>query len=204
MSPERWQGLMQVFGFAANLEVLRALDDAYSEKHRHYHTGEHVDACLCLLDAHAELAARTHEIALALWFHDAIYRPLSGGNEEGSADWAVRFLAANGAATEVIERVRAMILLTRHDAPAQTAGEALLLDIDLSILGADVAGYDAYEAAIRKEYHIVPLPIYRRKRVEVLRGFLERDCIYLTEPFRAERELKARANLARAIAASSG
>lgn len=200
IEPGRWQRLMQACGYAGNAQTLLALAAAYSEKHRHYHTAAHVAACLRLLDAHAALAERPHEVELALWFHDAVYQPLSGDNEQKSADWAMRFLAENGAPADVAERVRAMIMATRHDVPARTPDAALLLDIDLAILGEGVDTYDAYEAAIRQEYRMVPMIIYRKKRVEVLDAFLQRPVIYLSTAFRSEREGRARANLARAIA----
>jgi len=201
MNLSRWQALMQAWGFAANEKALRALQTAYSETCRHYHSAEHIEACLHQLDVHATHAEHPREVELALWFHDAVYHPLSSGNEEKSAAWAAHFLEENGALPEERERVRSLILVTAHDAPACTPDEALLLDLDLSILGADATTYDAYEAAIRREYHLVPMPLYRRKRAEVLKGFLNRNPLYLTPSFRAQLEAQARINLARAIAA---
>lgn len=195
----RWQALMRAFGFAANETTFHALVAAYSEMHRHYHTAEHIRSCLELLDAHAALAERPREVELALWFHDAIYKPLSGNNEKQSAEWAVRFMQENMATPDAIERVRNLILATAHQAPPKTQDESLLLDIDLSILGADAAGYDVYESAIRKEYAMVPMMIYRQKRIAVLEGFLQRPGIYLNQAFRDECEQRARVNLAAAI-----
>ncbi len=203
MDADRWEAMMRTFGFGPNAETFAALGAAYSEAHRHYHTAAHVAACLQSLDACAALAHSAPEIELALWFHDAIYRPLSKDNEARSADWTERFLAANGAPAAVVDRVRQLILATAHAAPAQTPDESLLLDIDLAILGADTDAYDAYEAAIRNEYRMVPMMLYRKKRVEVLQGFLLRPGIYLNAVFREQREQRARANLARAISGLS-
>ncbi len=191
---------MRALGVAENDDTYRALVAAYSERHRYYHNAAHIGACLALLDACAALADHPHEIELALWFHDAVYKPLSGGNERASADWAARFLAANGAVPEVSGRVQRLVMATAHDAPAQTRDESLLVDLDLSILGADAASYAAYETAIRKEYKIIPMPLYRRKRVEVLSGFLQRPRIYHCTPLYEAREQQARVNLAQAIA----
>jgi predicted metal-dependent HD superfamily phosphohydrolase len=199
MNAARWQALMHAFGFPANEQTFLALVAAYSETHRHYHTAAHIDACLALLDSHAGLADRRPEVELALWFHDAIYKPLSGDNERRSAEWAGQFLAENLAPREAIDRVRRLVLATAHAAPAAGRDEALLLDIDLSVLGADADAYDAYEAAIRKEYRMVPMVIYRSKRAEVLEGFLRKPAIYLNADFRSEREGRARSNLALAL-----
>ncbi len=204
MTAARWRALMRAFGFAGNGDTFHALRAAYAEAHRHYHTGEHVGECLDLLDACAAEAERPHEIELALWFHDAVYRPLSGDNERRSAEWAARFLTSNEADRGVVERMRDLILATRHSAPPTGKDASLLLDIDLAILGADDVRFDAFEVAVRREYRLVPGFLYRNERHRVLAGFLRRPRIYLNEAFYAEREQRARANLARAMAQLSG
>src|SRR5687767_6965684 len=97
MNRERWSALMKAFGFASYEETYGLLATAYAEKHRHYHTAQHIQACLRHLDTCASQADASEEIELALWFHDAIYKPLSRWNENKSADWAVRFLSVNDA-----------------------------------------------------------------------------------------------------------
>jgi predicted metal-dependent HD superfamily phosphohydrolase len=77
----------------------------------------------------------------------------------------------------------------------------LVVDIDLSILGQDELVYDQFERSVREEYKWVPWFLYRRKRTEILRGFLDRESIYATEPFRQRYETAARTNLERAIRA---
>ena len=76
----------------------------------------------------------------------------------------------------------------------------LLVDIDLAILGAAPERFDEYEVQVRQEYAWVPGPLFRRKRREILQGFLDRPCIYTTEPFRTRFELQARSNLQRSVA----
>src|SRR5262249_22011217 len=58
-----------------------------------------------------------------------------------------------------------LIRLTKtHDVAAGDPLGAIMISIDLSILGADVATYDAYAAAIRQEYAHVPDAAYRSGR----------------------------------------
>ncbi|MNC84702.1 hypothetical protein D3C83_02620 [compost metagenome] len=90
-------------------------------------------------------------------------------------------------------------MVTEHNAATMTKDESILVDIDLSILGADVETYAAFEEAVRNEYRMVPMLIYRRKRTEILNGFLKRPRIYQNEPFFSEREQQARINLSNAI-----
>ena len=97
-----------------------------------------------------------------------------------------------------IVRVRKMILATAHAGSAETPDEALLLDIDLSILGADDATFDEYDRAIRVEYEWVPEEAYRTARSNVLQGFLKRDRIFTTVAYR-QQEAAARRNIERTL-----
>lgn len=199
MNLERWSRLMSNWGFGQHPETYDQLVSFYSQKHRHYHTLEHIAACLKHVDTCVAQMKNPREVELALWFHDAIYEPLSAKNELKSAEWATSFLLANGTDADTVSRIYRLIMATTHDAPIQTQDESILVDIDLSILGADPHTYDSFEKAIRAEYKSVPLFIYKRKRAAVLRGFLERDRIYRHEPFFTEREQQARRNLAKAV-----
>jgi predicted metal-dependent HD superfamily phosphohydrolase len=190
---------MMALGIPEETDSFRALVAAYSEKHRHYHTVKHIDHCLQELDSAPGIAREPAEVELALWYHDAVYNPHSSNNEERSADLACALLMRHGAAVERVERVRAHILATRHEAPAVAADSQLVVDIDLSILGADVAAYAEFEANVRQEYRWVPSILFRRKRAEILESFLARPRIYSTELFHSRYESQARRNLTQAI-----
>ena len=60
--------------------------------------------------------------------------------------------------------------------------------------------YDQFERNIRKEYRFVPAFIYRKKRKQLLQGFLAQDSIYYLDDFKSKYEEQARDNIARAIA----
>lgn len=199
MNANRWARLMAAWGFGPNTGTYEKLVAAYSAKGRFYHDRSHVEACLRHLETCRDGVRRLPEVELALWFHDAVYRPLSGGNERKSADWAASFLRENGAAPEAVFRVHGLIMVTMHNAPTQSTDESLLVDIDLAILGAAPPRYEAFEQAVRREYRLVPAVVYRRKRAELLRAFLDRPRIYLNEPFSTAFEGQARSNLSNAI-----
>ena len=196
---ERWQRLMQAFGFEQHEKTLSSLLAAYSEKHRYYHTAEHIAACLRHLDSAVKFAQAPTEIELALWFHDAIYVPRKSDNEYQSAKWASAFLHQHRASQEVIDRVFHLVMATQHNSPASTSDEALLVDIDLSILGASSSVYANFEKAIRKEYKWVPYFLYKKKRKEVLEQFLRRKRLYTHRYFFDLLEEQARSNLTHAI-----
>ena len=171
----------------------------YSEPHRKYHTVQHLDECFARFDEARELAQKAYEIELALWFHDAIYDVRRQDNEERSADWARSAAARAGAAEAVCSRLHQLILATKHDAEPPSPDAALLVDVDLAILGAAPERFDEYERQIRDEYSWVPGFVFRRKRREILQGFVARPRLYNTTHFRDRYEARARANLIRSI-----
>jgi predicted metal-dependent HD superfamily phosphohydrolase len=138
-------------------------------------------------------------VEAAIWFHDAVYDPRGSDNESQSADLAAHVLAEGGVAGHLVERIRQLVLLTRHLGPAPDPAGRLLCDIDLSILGREPAEFERFERAIRAEYAWVPEPEYRTARARILRGFQERELLYQTVPFRLRYEDAARRNLVGAL-----
>ena len=198
-SQSRWQNLCNSLGVTDNGKIFKTLIKAHAEPHRAYHTIDHIAACLRHLDNARSKTERPEEVELALWFHDAVYQPFSATNEEDSAQWAVDWLTASGAAKTVIERIKNHILATKsHVAPKDLDGR-YMLDIDLSILGTSPGIYDEFEKNIRREYKRVPRLIFRKKRKAILKGFLARPNIYMTDHFENTLEQQARDNITRAI-----
>jgi predicted metal-dependent HD superfamily phosphohydrolase len=169
---------------------------AYSAEGRHYHNLKHIEDCLAALDGVAGPNAREREIlTAAIWWHDIVYDPTHADNEELSAR-----LAEENLPPELRHEVGRLVRLTKtHDVAAGDRLGAIMISIDLSILGADVATYDAYAAAIRQEYAHVPDAAYRSGRAAVLQRFMARPVIYPDEGFAARLEQAARANIAREL-----
>ncbi len=145
------------------------------------------------------LANHPAVVEMALWFHDAIYEVKESGNEERSADWARSELLAHSVAADLADEVHALVMATKHTAMPNTQDEKLLVDIDLSILGANESRFAEYEQQIKDEYSFVPKLIFNYKRKEILKSFLDRESIYSTELFKERFEGVARENLRRAI-----
>src|SRR5262249_30114936 len=177
----------------------------YGEPHRHYHTLDHVDEVLRTVRALCEPGAPRPALLLAAWFHDVIYDPRAGDNEERSAAHARAVLEPLGVPADAPAETTRLILLTRdHTTTAEDVTGHVLLDADLAALGASPERYDAYSRAIRQEYGWVPEGHYRQGRTRVLRGFLGRPRIYLTERMFTLREESARSNLRREVATLLG
>jgi len=199
---KHWDGCFETLSLRAPAGVFEALVARYGEPHRAYHTLQHIGECFAQSD-HVRDVHRPGEVWLALWFHDAIYNPRASDNEARSAQWARAVLVESGAPATTIEEVERLILATQHDATPQDHDAQIVVDIDLSILGADADRFQEYEVQVRREYAWVDDDAFRHGRTKVLRSFLERPFIYSTADFRARFEARARSNLAGSIAALS-
>lgn len=197
----RWKCLWKSLGARSDGEEwFGGLVAAWSEPQRYYHNLDHLNDCLELLNRYQNLAATPWLIEAALWFHDAVYDPQSGvNNEEASALYARDALEAGGVPEPVILRVSELIHLTRTHEAGSDVDAALLCDIDLSILGRPPAVFNAYDRAIRQEYAWVPDREYQQGRSRVLRQFLAREQIFQLPVFNDLFEAQARRNLSAAL-----
>jgi len=197
---KRWMRLLAAYGEVALIQ--NTFDDLarrYTQKQRYYHTLHHVDTCLKLLDEVDGLVSDLFSVETAIWFHDVIYDPLRSDNEVMSAAYAKRFLESMKIPDHKIAKIERLILLTKHPSDPLTEDEKYLIDIDLSILGSEVALYDQYENWIRQEHAHVSDDVFRKGRGEVLHFFLVQEYIYHTDYFRRKLESRARKNINRAL-----
>jgi len=185
--------------------VTGGLGPRYTQPHREYHNLMHIEDVLLRIE---ELEPPTeHELALALaaWFHDAVYQPGQDDNEDRSAYAAYDALEQVGADPTLIAEVLRLIRLTAaHDPDDDDLAGAVLCDADLAILAAASDRYAQYATAIREEYVHVSESDFRAGRAKVLRRFLDRPTIYRTAHGREHWEAAARANISAEITALEG
>jgi predicted metal-dependent HD superfamily phosphohydrolase len=198
-TPERWQTVCLACGFASTSRDYRPVVRGWSSWGRHYHTLGHLEACLKEFDAARDLAIHPGEAELALWFHDVVYRTWRSDNEERSAALAAEVMSRRGAESAAIQRVASSILATRHQGREPNGDAALVVDIDLSILGQPEETYQEFERNVRREYWWVPRRRYVAGRCAILESFLKRTSIYRYPEFQRRYEATARLNLTSAI-----
>jgi predicted metal-dependent HD superfamily phosphohydrolase len=179
---------------------------AYSSKGRFYHTLAHIGQVLkvvnllntsgdSLLPGDSYLA-----LNLAAWFHDVVYDPRRDDNEAQSVAWMESALHPLGIPENINRAASNLIMATRsHSASSDDLLSQVLLDADLSILGAPPKIYAQYASAIRQEYAYVPDDAYRVGRRTVLERFSARLQIFSTPFAFANLEKQARANLTEEI-----
>lgn len=196
--------------FSVMAETLERLRHRYAEPHRAYHGRSHIDAMLAGLTNCRHLLASPEAVELAIWFHDAIYDPAAQDNEARSADLLLTELTGRADAA-LLARAATMIHATTTHAvlpglqPDLRRDTALFLDLDLSVLGADPATYDAYERGIAAEY----VPVHGQARFltgrqAFLKALLDRPRLFLTDESHDRLDAPARGNIDRTIRAMAG
>jgi predicted metal-dependent HD superfamily phosphohydrolase len=175
---------------------------AYSELQRCYHDQRHLDECLGELDWVQGLDANDRRLLRwSILWHDAVYEPGHRDNEKRSAELAARELSSCGVDSKDVAEVRRLILATeKHDSDSSDRLGALMVSIDLAILGSDPDRYREYAADVRREYAHVPDPLWRSGRILVLQRLLGSDPIYPDADFRRRLETRARANMEAEVA----
>lgn len=90
----------------------------------------------------------------AVWFHDIVYNPTDAGNNEAqSAELAAGLLSAAGLPADTVNKIKRYIMATKEHCHLEGDTDAdIVVDADLSILGAPLPKYIEYAVAIRKEY----------------------------------------------------
>ncbi len=177
--------------------VYQRLEDAYNEPHRHYHSMQHIDHCIEMLDDCRALLRQPDLVELAIWFHDAIFVP---GNADNEARSAVLYqeLAQNAHPDEYRKRIPRMIMATLHDGNALEDDDThYLVDIDLSSFGLPWEDFLRDSLNLRRENQKTEDEDYYRGQFGFQRALLAREQFFRTEFFRQRFESRARDNLAR-------
>lgn len=178
----------------------------YAEPDRYYHDQRHLDDC----EQHLEsLTGVTDEerrlLRWALLWHDAIYDPTRSDNEEASAELARRELLECGVEPSDTEEVARLILLTKgHQVPESDRLGALVVSIDLSILGSDPERYGHYVEDVRREYSHVPDEMWRTGRAAVLTALMGHGPIFPDPEFEERLGDQARRNMTGEIKSLGG
>lgn len=169
--------------------------DRYAEPHRRYHDLRHLAEVLEAVRAMADGEVPA-PVLLAAYWHDAVYDPAAGDNEERSAALADRTLTRLGRpAAEVGEVVRLVLLTRTHDPDDGDVAGALLCDADLAILAAPPDRYRSYARDVRQEYGHLSDEAFFTGRADVLRALARYEHLFRTPEGRRRWEALARQNL---------
>ena len=135
----------------------------YTEPHRHYHTVRHLEECFAERRPCGADAVGRPRSSSRCGFTTRSTTPR--GTTTSSAAPIGHSRSRRGPGSTGRRRARrGVIMATRHDAIPADADAAVLVDVDLSILGAPPRRFDEYEREVREEYARVPEVIFRRER----------------------------------------
>jgi predicted metal-dependent HD superfamily phosphohydrolase len=181
---------------AAVVRVGTDLLARWKEPQRHYHTLDHLEAVLAIIDEHAATATDVTAVRLAAWYHDAVYDPRRVDNEEASALLAEATLPDLAIAPDRVHETARLVRLTAtHDPMPGDRNGCLLTDADLAILAAPPEAYRAYTLGVRLEYGHVADAAFASGRAGVLGNLLALPRLFHTPALRDRLEEPARNNI---------
>lgn len=131
----------------------------YNEPHRFYHNLNHI---IDLLEKAKNRGCLSHDLFLAILFHDIIYDPHRTDNEERSADLFYSLIPN--------EFIKHAILETKDHVPS-TRLSSLLCDLDMSGLYSDFDTFMTNTNNIAKEYQYLDWSVYQENRIKFLEKY---------------------------------
>lgn len=153
--------------------------ERYNEKHRHYHTLEHINDMLLYVgdyyEEHKLCPLEIQELELAIIFHDIVCFPLANDNEEKSVEL---FESLSGHLFEdSIYEISKMIMATKNHETDKylSSGESLIIRADLHGFN-DMGIYDLWDMNMRifREYAVVDWKDFKKGRVNFLHAYRDK------------------------------
>lgn len=197
---QRW---VDFIGHRASLDrtlwVYRVITDYYGQRHRSYHTLDHIRQMLDDMEKYFPGASELE--ILAIWFHDLVYIPGSTENEAQST-WQMAALLRGIYTNEELMVAGNHILATAYHVKERrpySPGSKRLRDIDLLALAIDPRDYDINTRKIWEELNL-PEDVWRLGRKRFIQKMLSQPRIYLTDELHTWFEHLARTNLKRELA----
>ncbi|KAF3910979.1 hypothetical protein AA313_de0201203 [Arthrobotrys entomopaga] len=193
----RYLEFLQSCGVPDPARYTHAIGDAYINSNRAYHNHTHI---LFMLDKFAsdinenKIELNDWErkcVMMAIWWHDFVYDPQAKDNElQSIAAWE-QFVDQTAQESSALLSLKTPVSFLinctiSHTVPPTTEDSWLsdivvsyFLDLDLAILATEPVVYRTYADNIRSEYIGYTIEDYRKGRIAVLRGFLDRENIFL-------------------------
>lgn len=197
-----WQACLRQNAEDHSAEVYAELVSAYREPQRVYHSLEHIEKCLMLLDQVKQLTENADALALAIWFHDAIYVPGASDNEKLSAEWFL-VKTENQFDDKLRHRVYDHIMATLHCGSVSNDSDSdsdFMVDIDLSSFGMPWPVFLADSKQVRAERPDLDDAEFYRGQACFQKALLERPRFFQSDYFYQHYEAQARKNLEKIMA----
>lgn len=169
-------------------------DDIAQKMKWSYHKRLHAIDCSNELYQIKHLLQDPDVVECALIFHDIVYDPISKTNEEDSAHLAEQLLTQWWLPKDFIEKVKDLILATRHRDLSKDNDTQYIMDIDKAVLGKNFREYTQYTKDIRREYYMYSDTEFTMWRKQFLM-WLDKKNIYDTVYFKTTYGQQAEKNI---------
>ena len=184
----------------SSTELHHRLILAYDEPQRVYHTLTHIKSCFKILQDVAHLAGNADALALAIWFHDAIYDIDAKDNEKCSAEWFLK-VTENLFADSIRHLVCSHIMATLHcGEEIKDHDSQIMVDIDLFSFGKPWPDFIRDSENVRAEKAEVPDSEFYQKQCGFQKCLLSKPRFFQSDYFYQHYESQARQNLSRFLA----
>ncbi|NNE63647.1 MAG: hypothetical protein HKN34_06150 [Gammaproteobacteria bacterium] len=173
---------------------------AYGEPHRVYHTLRHIQSCFRIFQDVVHLAVNADALALAIWFHDAIYDIDAKDNEQRSADWFLK--ETDGIFDDSLrDLVSSHIMATMHCGEDIKGHDSqIMVDIDLFSFGKPWPEFLRDSENVRAEKADVSDTEFYPKQCGFQKFLLDQPRFFQSDYFYRHYEKQARQNLTRFMA----
>ena len=178
-----------------SIAIHQQLIDAYSEPQRVYHTLKHIEHCLAHLDNISNYLQNPDAVELAIWYHDAIYKPGARNNEQLSADLFME--TTRGRFDDSLRNtVYQHIMATLHDdSEFENSDTKFMVDIDLSSFGLPWPEFSQDSDNLRLEMRGLSDEDFHRRQSRFQQSLMERARLFKSDYFYENYEQQARQNL---------
>ena len=192
-----WQRCLLSGVDADSVSAWQQLSQHYSEKHRLYHTLEHLSFCMREFDTARHLMDTADTVEMAIWYHDINHNPQTMDNEYQSR-LLFESIAQDIFDQEFSHTVGNLIMATTHNQTPETRDEYYICDIDLSSMGASWEKFIQDSNALKAESDTAT-ERYSMGKLKFFNALLERPRIFYTDFFHSLYEATARKNIQRYI-----
>lgn len=177
-------------------DLYQQLIGLYGQNHRVYHTLTHIESCFKIFRDVVDQVENPDALALAIWFHDAIYEIDASDNEQRSADWFMK--ESNGIFPDRLRnRVYSHIMATLHCGKEIDHPDGqIMVDIDLFSFGKPWPEFLQDSQKVRAEKSDVSDQEFYRKQCGFQKFLLRRPRFFQSDYFFRHYESRARQNLA--------
>lgn len=182
---QKWSWAHREYGVWPSIRQFHRILKAYSEKHRAYHTLQHLVDCFRIIDQHYphQKIDGIYYVVMAIFFHDIVYEVKTGArNEEESAEIAFQYSYKIFGA-HFSDTIHRLILQTKTHTLPDTASliDQIMNDVDMHVLARAWPSYLEYARGVWAEYSVYGKDVYRTNRIKFLRGLDMSKVFYTRE-----------------------